>query len=166
MLAVSSAPAPKYSLLPEKPQCHLGSRSLSSTTGSYRADTTVLPGEFLAGLYGGRLGIAFYHLLSSFLASENTHCLFFLVTESLPSCFGLSNVLVLLSAICGKGACWHLPVTSLGHVLVVALILLSHLIQSTWPLLWGKWLRAGLNTSSSAAPLGGGHCLPRTFLLA
>lgn len=165
MLAVSSAPAPKHSLLLEKPQRHLGSRSLSSTTGSYRADTTVLPGEFLAGLYGGRLGIAFYHLLSSFLASENTHCLFFLVTASLPSCWSL-HVLVLLSAICGKGARWHLPVTSLGHVLVVSLILLPHLIQSTWPLLWGKWLRAGLNTSSSAAPLDGGHCLPRTSVLA
>lgn len=90
------------SALGEVPCC-LESRGLGSTAGSRRASAAILPGELLAGLYGGRLGVAFQHFLPSFLpASGNIRCLFFVVIESPPTSFALSIYLLCFKRIMEK----------------------------------------------------------------
>lgn len=89
-LAVPAAPPPNFFLPLEKALWFLGSHGLHSTTGSCRA---VLPGELLAGIYSGRLGVALWHLFSSLSFLWNTHCLFFLVIES-PPVFALFTYLL------------------------------------------------------------------------
>lgn len=89
-LAVPAAPPPNFFLPLEKALWFLGSHGLHSTTGSCRA---VLPGELLAGIYSGRLGVALWHLFSSLSFLWNTHCLFFLVFES-PPVFALFTYLL------------------------------------------------------------------------
>lgn len=70
-----------------------------------------------------------------------------LLLPSPRTCFAFSNL---------WKRCTAAPPRHHGHVLVVPLIPLPHLvIQSACPLLQGKWLGAGLITSSSSAPLGG-----------
>lgn len=91
VLAVLAAPPPNFFLPLEKPWWLLGSRGLCSTAGSCKA---VLPGELLADIYSGRLGVALWHLFSSLSFLWNTHCLFFWVTESPPCAFALFTSLV------------------------------------------------------------------------
>lgn len=116
-----------------------------------RAGTAILPGEFLARLYGGGLGIAFQDLLSSLPASGNTWCLFFLVIESPPSYFALSTYLFCFKLFVER-VCSSTSPSPWAHFTCTFTCPIPF-FQSVCPILWGKWLRAWFITSFSAAPL-------------